>query len=161
MSPETRVLRVRPVDREAFAPYGQLLESPGETWRLDFAARLDNARPSARPNLALVRVEPSPLPLRLDRLERHPHSSQAFFPLDLDAYLVVVCRSYAEGRPDPSTLAAFSVRRAQAINYAAGTWHHGMATLGGHGGTFAMLIFEDGSPEDCHFSPVEPFLVEA
>lgn len=160
MSPDMHMLKLRPIDRDAFAPYGQLLETPGEPWRLDFAGRVENLRPSARANLAMVRVEPAPLPLRLERLERHAHSSQAFFPLDVEGYLVVVCRGDAEGRPDPSTLAAFAVGPHQAINYAAGTWHHGMATLGRRGGTFAMLVHEDGSPEDCHFQAVDPFVVD-
>ena len=73
----------REIDRETFAPFGQLLETPGEGWRLDFAAAISDGRRVSRPNLALIRARPAPERLRIDRLECHPYSSQAFFPLDV------------------------------------------------------------------------------
>lgn len=145
----------REIEREAFAPFGQLLESPGERSRLDYAGTVGNLRPDARPNLALIRAEPAPERLRITELERHPCSSQAFFPLDVEQHLVIVCRDDGNGSPDLSSLAAFRVRGTQAINYDVGTWHYGMTTIG-RPGLFAMLVFEDGSPDDCHCRPITP-----
>jgi ureidoglycolate lyase len=158
MSATTRILVPRTVDAAAVAPFGQLLEGPGEAWRQDFAAALHNGRATARANLALVRAQPAPPRLAIDRLERHPYSSQAFFPLDAEEYLVVVCRDDGSGRPDPSSLAAFRVKGTQAVNYAPGIWHHGMTTLR-RAGVLAMLVHEDGTPDDCHYQPIEPFEV--
>ena len=149
------VIVVREIDAEAFAPFGQLLESPGGVPRLDFAGAIANLRPDARPNLALIRARPAPERLRVTELERHPCSSQAFFPLDVDRYLAIVCRDDGTGSPDLSSLAAFRVKGTQAINYGVGPWHHGMATIG-RPGLFAMLVFENGSPDDCHFRPITP-----
>jgi ureidoglycolate lyase len=146
----------REIDRETFAPFGQLLETPGEGWRLDFAAAISDGRRVSRPNLALIRARPAPERLRIDRLECHPYSSQAFFPLDVERYLVVVCHDDGAGHPDLRSVAAFQVKGTQAINYNVGTWHYGMTTIG-RLGTFAMFIFEGGSSDDCHFQAVMPF----
>jgi ureidoglycolate lyase len=151
----TTPIVTRAIDFDAFAPFGQLLESPGEGSRLDFAGAIGNVRQDARFNLALIRALPVTKRYRLTELERHPYSSQAFFPLDVDQYLVVVCKDDGTGSPDLSSLVAFRVQGTQAINYDIGTWHHGMASIG-RPGVFAMLVFENGSPNDCHFCSVAP-----
>jgi ureidoglycolate lyase len=56
------------------------------------------------------------------------------------------------------TLRAFRVGGHSGINYKAGTWHYGMTTIGA-AGTFAMLVHEDGSADDCHFIDVAPIVI--
>jgi ureidoglycolate lyase len=149
----------RPIDAAAFAPFGQLLERPSAGVRQDFAADVLNERPaSARANLALVRAEAASLPLSVDTMEHHPHSTQAFFPLDVEEYLVAVCHDDGNGAPDLATLAAFRVRGTQGISYRPRIWHVGMTTLG-RPGTFAMLVHEDRTPADCVFRRVPAFQV--
>ena len=116
----------RPIDAAAFAPFGQLLERPSAGARQDFGAEVVNERPaSARANLALVRAEAASLPLTVDTMEHHPHSTQAFFPLDVEEYLLAVSHDDGDGAPDLSTLAAFRVRGTQGISYRSGIWHVG------------------------------------
>ena len=152
----TPTMQARRITPQAFAPYGDLLTAPTQTGRLDFVARFENPRPHARTNIALVRCEPAPEELRVAEMECHPFSAQTFFPLDASGYLLVVACDDGNGRPDPGTLAAFSVSNPQGINYHPGTWHIGMIALS-RPGTFALLIHEDGSADDCHFHPVDPF----
>jgi ureidoglycolate lyase len=151
-----------PITAEAFAPFGDLLETPGEGRRLDFAAALGNERATARTNLAVVQALPQPLPLTVALMERHPHSSQAFMPLDIDRFLIAVCPD-GGGVPDLSGLRAFIASRTQGINYHAGTWHHPMTALG-RPATFAMLIWEDGSDGDCtfhHLAATDRLMIDA
>ncbi len=144
---------------EAFAPYGQILRGPASTSRQDFAAQVENGRPgSARANLALIAASPARLPLEIRCLERHAHSNQAFLPLDVPEYLVVVCGDNAQHQPDLTSLRAFRVNGNTGVNYNPGTWHHGMMTIGGPG-TFAMLVHEDGTADDCNFVDVETIIV--
>ena len=94
-------------------------------------------------------------------LERHPYSSQLFVPLNAPRrYLVVVALPAAEppgvdvrregaAPPDMTTLRAFMARRDQGVNYAAGVWHHPLAALD-DATDFACVVYEDGSPDDCH-----------
>jgi ureidoglycolate lyase len=146
---------------ETFAPFGQVLLGPQNNTREDFAAKVENDRPAtARANLALIAASPARFPLEIKCLERHAHSNQAFLPLSVPEYLVVVCNDTGTGRPNLETLRAFRVSGRTGVNYNRGTWHHGMTTIG-ESGTFAMLVHEDGTAGDCEFVDVEPIVVEA
>jgi len=149
-----------PLTAQAFAPFGQVLEMPSDTPRLDHAADLVNGRPGARPNLAMIRAPAASLPLHATLLERHPYSTQAFVPLDAQRYLLLVCVDDGRGHPDLATARAFIARWDQAINYHANVWHHSMAALD-RAGIFAMLIWEDGSIDDCQFASIAAITVEA
>lgn len=149
-------IRTQRITAQAFAPYGDLLTAPSKTGRLDFVARFENHRPQALTNIALVRCDSAPERLRITEMECHAFSSQAFLPLDVSDYLVVVALDDGDGKPDLDTLAAFSVSHPQGINYHPGTWHIGMIALS-RPGTFALLIHEDGTSDDCRFCPIEPF----
>lgn len=155
--PETaarRTLPIRPIDAAAFAPFGTLLEAPAVPPRQDHATALENGRPGVGANLALIRSEPWTGLMPLGRLERHPHSSQAFLPLAVAAYVVVVAPD-RDGHPDEAALQAFRVPGHVGLNYRAGAWHAHMMTLDAPG-TFAMLDHEDGSADDCHVVAIAP-----
>ncbi|KMO31775.1 hypothetical protein VQ02_25380 [Methylobacterium variabile] len=152
-----RTLPIEPITADAFAPYGTLLVGPAAGPRQDRAADLENGRPGAPLNLALVRSEPFAQAMPLRRLERHPHSAQGFLPLAVGDYLVVVAPD-AGGRPDEAALRAFRVPAGTGLVYRSGAWHAHMTTMSAPG-TFAMLVHEDGGPEDCVFAPVAPVAV--
>ncbi|MDO9426410.1 MAG: ureidoglycolate lyase [Methylobacterium sp.] len=149
-----RTLPIRPIDAAAFAPFGTLLEAPDVAPRQDRAAFIENGRPAVAANLALIRSEPWSGPVPVARLERHPHSSQAFLPLAVAAYVVVVAPD-RDGRPDEAALRAFRVPGHIGLNYRAGAWHAHMMTLDAPG-IFAMLVHEDGSADDCHVVAIAP-----
>ncbi len=128
-----------PIDAEAFAPFGQVLESSGDGNRLDHAAQVANLRDQARINVCLVRASPASFPLTVTDLERHPFSSQTFFPLRAERYLVIVAPGIGADAPDPSRLQAFIVQGHQGVNYTVGTWHHPLATIG-TAGEFGVLM---------------------
>ncbi|MEP7247971.1 MAG: ureidoglycolate lyase [Gammaproteobacteria bacterium] len=152
----TRLVPSRPITESAFRPFGFLLESPRTGVRENFVATIFNGRASAKTNLALVQEQPAVEHFSATTLERHPLSTQSFFPLSVKRYLVVVCGSRDNGDPDLDSLSAFECRGDQAVSYAAGTWHMGIKTLDAPG-VFAMLIHEDNSAVDCEFREVEPF----
>ena len=153
-----RSITSRPISENEFLPFGSLLESPKTGARENFAASVCNGRNSAKANLALIREHPAEQRFTATTLERHPQSTQSFFPLSVRRYLVVVCGSDTNGHPDLDTLRAFECSRNQAVSYAVGTWHMGMKTLDAPG-VFAMLVHEDGGSADCEFREVEPFEV--
>lgn len=156
-----RTITARPIEANAFAPFGQLLEQPGNGSREDYVGRLDADQTGRRANLAVIRATPRPLPLRIDAMERHPFSSQAFMPLAVERYLVLVCPSKGDGTPDLDQLQAFICRGDQGINYSRGTWHHPMTTIG-EPGTFAMFMWDELGPRDTEWSKVsQPIAVIA
>lgn len=151
MNPGPSRLKVQPLARTLFAPFGQVLDfAPGDFARRNFAARLFNRRASANPNLRIQHTDPTPLPLAATMIERHRHSSQLFAPLSGGPYLVVVFPSAADGAPILSEGRAFAAGGDQAINYNADTWHHGFRALE-RPGTFLMLRWEDGTQGDEEF----------
>lgn len=163
-----RTLRTEPLTAEAFAPFGQVLQTPGSTdrnanqgtaVRLDRVAGLASTRGGCPPNLAMIRALPQPLPLKLRLMERHPCSSQAFIPLQCARYLVIVAPTAAGGGPEWSGLRAFVATGGQGINYAVGTWHHPFTALDAPA-DLAMLAWEDGTARDCEEVPMaEPITV--
>ncbi|MCJ2123291.1 ureidoglycolate lyase [Methylobacterium sp. J-077] len=152
-----RTITLSAITAEAFAPYGEVLDTPASPPRQDQAGQIQNTRPTARANLALIQSDPMDRLMPLHRLERHPHSSQAFVPLSVAAYVVVVAPD-RDGSPDEEGIRAFQVPGQVGINYRAGAWHAHMMTLQAPG-VFAMLVHEDGTDADCSFAPIEPLTV--
>jgi ureidoglycolate lyase len=145
------LLKARPLEPEAFAPFGQVLQhQPGDPGRRNFAAELFSDRQGAKPNLRVQRTQPTALPLTATLIERHPHSSQMFAPLDGGRFLVAVWPSDGRGRPLLGQGQAFLARGDQAVNYDRGVWHHGFVAID-KAGAFLMLRWEDGSGGDEEF----------
>jgi ureidoglycolate lyase len=126
-------LRVEALTREAFAPFGEVLEpagaetvheiNAGTAQRFHALARVDIAGADGQAVISLFRAQPRALPFVVEALERHPLGSQAFMPLGDAPYLVVVA-------PDPSaTPRAFLARAGQGVSFRRGTWHHALLAL--------------------------------
>ncbi|MBV6634917.1 MAG: ureidoglycolate lyase [Mameliella sp.] len=123
----SRSIVAEPLTREAFAGFGDVLDTAGEADKLinqglcgryHDRAQLDFA--DARAGVSLFKAEPRNLPLKLDMVERHPDGSQCFIPMSMDGFLVVVAGD--EGGK-PGTPRAFLSAPGQAINFHRGTWH--------------------------------------
>jgi ureidoglycolate lyase len=124
-------IRVAPLTRDSFRPFGDVVETEGaqhfET-NAGYAERFHDLAPiecsaqGGRPLLSIFRAKPFPLPLRVELMERHPISSQAFVPMGTAAFLVVVAERTK--KPEPADLRAFITNKRQGVNYRPGTWHH-------------------------------------
>lgn len=138
---------VQTLTAEAFAPFGQVISAPHDHGRQSFAESLSHAdRPAV---LSTTHLPGSSLPLRVDRLERHPNSSQSFLPLDVDRWLVMVSTT-----PSPADLHAFVVGPDTGVTIARGVWHAGLTALG-RSARFAVLMWKDGSSDD-EFVDIDP-----
>jgi ureidoglycolate lyase len=127
----TDLLKIQPLTRLAFAPYGDIISTAeathiasinqGNTQRFDSLASLCINPEKGTPCLSIFRSSPLPLPITICSLENHPLSSQAFFPLSKRPFLVVVA---PPGELDESRIEAFLAGPEQGVNYHPGTWHH-------------------------------------
>lgn len=149
-----RQVRIAPISAEAFAPFGVLVTIPPGVPRVNFTAPVENLRTHARANLAMVRPPATDLPLRIDLMERHRFSTQAFIPLCGMQAILLVAPGGDDG-PDLASAHAFLVPGDIGISYHVGVWHAGMTTLGA-AGAMAMLVHEDGSADDTEFRAVSP-----
>lgn len=154
-------LKVRKLTREAFAPYGDVIEIAGSrhwTTNQGFAeryhdlAKLDLTGKGGRPLVSVFRAKPRSMPLRIEIMERHPLSSQAFVPMTPGSFLVVVAK--AGKAPLATDLVCFKTSGSQGVNYARGTWHHPLIALkartdfltidrGGKGENYDEILYED------------------
>lgn len=130
-------LKVRPLTREAFAPFGDVIEvagarsfpiNDGTCIRYDKLARIDVAEQAGHASLSVFRGQPVRFPVQITEVERHPLGSQSFSPIGEFAFLVVVAGSDAQGNPGEPC--AFLSNGRQGVNYARGTWHHPLLALG-------------------------------
>jgi len=100
----------------------------GYAERFHDLARIECSSQGGRPLLSIFRAKPFLMPLRVQLMERHPISSQAFVTMGNVAFLVVVAeRSRA---PEPADLHAFITNGRQGVNYRPGTWHHPLIAFG-------------------------------
>lgn len=134
-----KTLRPVPLTAEAFAPFGDVLDTTGE-FRLINAglcrrhhdrAKLDFG-PEGRAGISVFQAEPRDLPYAFDLIERHPEGSQAFLPMTEHPFLVIVAES-----PEASPR-AFLTNGAQGINLYRSTWHGVLAPLAAPG-LFAVV----------------------
>ena len=130
------VLRPEPLTREAFAPFGEVIEASdavshftingGNTERYHDLADID-AGPDGRVIVSIFRGQPRSLPFVVEMMERHPLGTQAFVPLNGRPYLVVVAP--AGPAPTVADLRLFVARGDQGVNYGRGVWHHPLLAL--------------------------------
>ncbi|MCC1494303.1 ureidoglycolate lyase [Cognatishimia sp. F0-27] len=138
----SRVLISEPLTPTAFAPFGDVLDvegtpdmmiNQGLCGRYHDRAHLEFG--AGRPGISLFQAELRALPYHLDMMERHPLGSQAFIPMSMDGFLVIVAPD-ADGVPGQPQ--AFCTKPGQAINIHRNVWHGVLTPLSGSG-LFAVI----------------------
>jgi ureidoglycolate lyase len=131
-------LRLQPLTQEAFAPFGEVIETNGRTplhinqgfaLRFDDLAKIDVASEGGDVKTSIFVAKARPQPLTVTMMERHPLGSQLFYPLQDKLWVVLVCTH----PQDPASYRAFLASGQQGVNYARNTWH------------FPLIVFEDES----------------
>lgn len=103
---------VRKMTREAFAPYGILLDSRGSV-EVDFGLGVP----------CLTGATSEPRPLRFEFMARHKFTMQVFSPLAGSQAVVCVAPPNGMGAPDVDKVVAFHVEGRLPYAYHRGTWH--------------------------------------
>ena len=159
-----KTIVAQPLTDEAFAPFGDVLHAAGAPDRMinqglcgrhHDKARMDFG-PSGRAGISIFNAEKRTLPYTLDLVERHPEGSQAFIPMSLEPFLVIVAE---DDGGKPSNIQAFITAPGQGINLLRNTWH-GVLTPLGEPGLFAV-IDRIGDSLNLEEFPLEPILVTA
>ena len=156
-------IKAQPLTAEAFAPFGDVLDASGDPDMLineGLCARFhDRARmdfgPGGRAGISIFNAELRRLPLKLDMVEHHPDSSQAFLPMSDDGFLVIVA-------PDengvPGTPLTFLTQPGQGVNLHRGVWHGVLTPLSGSG-LFAVIDRIGDTPNLKEFWFDTPYVV--
>lgn len=147
-------LAVEKLERDVFAPFGDVIEArgrgaysinAGSADRYHDLATVDVSGNCGRPVVSIVHARPLALPLRVHTMERHPLGSQAFIPLNDSRFLVIV--AVAGDPPGARALRAFISDGRQGINYRRGTWHHPLIALDHE--TDFLVVDRDGPGDNC------------
>ena len=148
----TQNISISPLTAAAFSPYGDVLNCDGDPDKIinaglcgRFHDRANVDVGDARVGISLFRSELRQLPYQLDLVERHPDGSQAFIPMSMDPFLVVV----ADADLQPH---AFITNPGEGINFHRGTWHGVLTPLAGPG-LFAVIdrIGDTPNLEEHHY----------
>jgi len=149
-----RNITTEPLTPEAFGPFGDILDAIGEPDRvinegrcLRYHDRAKLAFLNGRAGISLFDAQSRQLPLKLEMVERHPDGSQAFLPLTMVPFLVVVAVDVAGS---PGTPRAFVARPGQGVNYLRHVWHGVLMPLASPA-VFAVVdrIGEGPNLEEC------------
>ncbi len=139
----TRHIQAVSLTRDAFAPFGDILDASGSPDKMINAglcgryhdlASLDFG-PQGRAGISIFDAQARSLPYSLTLLERHPEGSQAFIPMTGAPFLVIVA---ADEDGTPGMPHAFVTAPHQGINFHCGTWH-GVLTPLAVPGLFAVV----------------------
>lgn len=129
-------LTIEPLTREAFAPFGEVIEADpasmrpingGTTERFDALATVEAHGEGASAVISIFRGQPRQFPYIVTMMERHPLGSQSFTPLSGHPFLVVVSPD-RDGMPDVPRV--FLAQPAQGVNYRPDVWHHPLMAIG-------------------------------
>jgi ureidoglycolate lyase len=131
-----RALKIEPLTKAAFAPFGDVIETAGSdhfminngsTQRFHRLAEVQTATPEDKAIISIFRAQKLEMPLTIRMLERHPLGSQAFVPLKGKPFLIVVAP--VGDVPATDEVRAFIADGQQGVNYHIGVWHHPILTI--------------------------------
>lgn len=157
-------LRPIPLSKRDFAPYGDILEAAGDPSfpinngfceRFHDRADLDFGA-DGRAGISLFKAKPRSLPYRFDFLERHPDGSQAFIPMSMDPFLVIVA---GDDNGKPKAPVAFITEPGQGINLHRNVWH-GVLTPLYEPGLFAVVDRIGNTPNIEVYTTPNTYIVE-
>ncbi len=145
-----------PLTTEAFNEFGDVIQTEGarhfemnegKLERYYDLASIDvGVKSGGRPVMSIASCrETTRLPLDIRLLERHPHGSQAIFPLFKQSMIVVVAPAGDEVSPD--NIRAFYSNGSQGINFHSGVWHLPIIAL--EPGQSFLIVDRGGPNHNC------------
>ncbi|WEX86021.1 ureidoglycolate lyase [Sinorhizobium garamanticum] len=162
----SRLLSIEPLTKEAFAPFGSVIEADpasmrfingGNTERFHALARADVTGEGAGVIINIFRGQPRAFPYAVTMMERHPLGSQSFSPLDDRPWLAVVAEDEG-GRP--SSPRVFLASGRQGVNYGRNVWHHPLMAV--EAASDFIVVDREGPGNNLEeFFYDEPFVIPA
>ncbi len=132
----TEYLEILPLTKQAFAPFGDVIEADPATMRLINGGTTERYHALAEPVVigeperlifSIFRSKPRQFPYAITMMERHPFASQSFSPISGQPFLIAVSDDEG-GRPGKPQV--FLVEPHQGVNYFPNSWHHPLMAIG-------------------------------
>lgn len=85
-------------------------------------------------------------------LERHPHGSQSFIPLQQQKFIIIVALPLDQKQPNEQQIYAFLSNGKQGVTYNQGVWHHPLITLEAE--SDFLVVDRIGGGQNCDVHPL-------
>ena len=123
---------IKPIEitRKNFAAYGNLISpnnikpidiNAGYAKRFDNLANINTSRDGGKTIVSIFSTLKRTFPMKIDMMEKHPLSSQAFIPMKETTFIAFVAPSGE--KPDINKIESFTVPPGKGINYKPDIWH--------------------------------------
>jgi len=132
-------LQVEPISKDAFSPYGQVIDNEGEELSSsskyhDYWDGVAEFHPEGRQVCSLLKTKKNIDELIVE-MEQHRLSEEILVALDGD--IIVTVAHTKEDKPDENTVRSFLVKKGIGVVFKAGIWH---ALPVSYGKTNMMLV---------------------
>ena len=152
-------LNLQPLTQQAFAEFGQVIESGTDNNGERANQPMNDARfvrydalattevcPDSQASISVAQcLQPTQLPYPIELLERHPLGSQAFIPLQEQQMIIVVAKTTST--PGPADLRGFISNGQQGIQYHRGIWH--MPLIAFQAGARFLIVDSNDKRPNC------------
>ena len=125
-----KIIKPIMVNQSSFATYGDLISTDGinpmdinagYAKRFDNLAKINTSKDKGETIVSIFLALKRSFPMKIDMMEKHPLSSQAFIPMKETTFLSFVAPSGES--PEISKIQSFIIPPKTGINYKPGIWH--------------------------------------
>ncbi|MBY3627165.1 ureidoglycolate lyase [Acinetobacter sp. CUI P1] len=158
-------IQIQPLTQESFSAFGDVIEkenhdffaiNQGLTQRYNALSVAQISGYNTAVGMSIFHnLCATEIPFKIDMLERHPHGSQSFIPLQQQKFIIIVALPLNHLQPDEQQIFAFLSNGKQGVTYHQGAWHHPLITLEAKS-DFVVVDRIGGGQNcdvDCHHSP--------
>lgn len=155
-------IQIQPLTQESFSAFGDVIEkenhdffaiNKGLTQRYHALSVAQISGDNTAVGMSIFHnLCATEIPFKIDMLERHPHGSQSFIPLQQQKFIIIVALAFDETRPDEQQIYAFLSNGRQGVNYHQGVWHHPLITL--EAKSDFLVVDRIGGGQNCDVHPL-------
>ena len=125
-----KIIKPIKINRSNFAAYGDLISTndikpidinAGYAQRFDNLADLNTSKNEGKTIVSIFSALKRKFPMKIDMMEKHPLSSQAFIPMKETTFLAFVAPQGES--PEIDKIQSFIIPPKTGINYKPGVWH--------------------------------------
>ena len=125
-----KIIKPIKINKSNFSTYGDLISTndvnpmdinAGYAKRFDNLADLNTSNESGKTIVSIFSALKRTFPMKIDMMEKHPLSSQAFIPMKDTTFLAFVAPP--GDKPEIGEIKSFIISSGVGINYKAGIWH--------------------------------------
>lgn len=158
----SNTLKAQPITPEAVTGLAEVIQASGDPekyinqglcGRFHDRATLDI---DGKPGISVFRSASFAMPFKMEMMERHPHGSQAFLPMQEGEYLVVLATD-KDGKPDAPR--AFIAGPGTGVNIGRNVWHGVLCPLSDPGLFMVVDRVTDGPNLEEHWFDT-PYSIE-